>query len=108
MDLPMSEWFRSIPLALNSVAFAAKFQQETMASQIQYYKSRQQQFRHFIERLKRDLAELKKYRLPPPNDTYFPEHLLTLCAAEPTVYFRMKTSSTGCTWVGNDKMVKSR
>ncbi|KAJ7510001.1 hypothetical protein B0H11DRAFT_1170252 [Mycena galericulata] len=60
MEAPMSDWFRSIPNALDSVAYAAKFQQETMAFQIRYYKARQQQQRSLIDRLKRDAAELKK------------------------------------------------
>ncbi|KAJ7774972.1 hypothetical protein B0H16DRAFT_1880146 [Mycena metata] len=60
MEAPMSEWFRSIPLALDAVAYAAKFQQETMAFQIRYYKARQQQQRSVIDRLKRETAELKK------------------------------------------------
>ncbi|KAJ6597020.1 hypothetical protein DFH09DRAFT_109147 [Mycena vulgaris] len=60
MEAPMSEWFRSIPHALDAVAYAAKFQQETMAFQIQFYKARQQQQRAQIDRLKRDTAELKR------------------------------------------------
>ncbi|PPQ63094.1 hypothetical protein CVT24_005949 [Panaeolus cyanescens] len=60
MDAPMSDWFRSIPSALDAVTFAAKYQQETMASQIRFYKSRHTQFRQFIERLRRDVAELKR------------------------------------------------
>ena len=32
-----------------------------MASQIRYFKTRYQQLRHLVERIKRDLAELKKY-----------------------------------------------
>ncbi|KAJ7109504.1 hypothetical protein C8R44DRAFT_679714 [Mycena epipterygia] len=60
MEAPMSEWFRSIPHALDAVAYAAKFQQETMAFQIRYYKARQQQQRAMVDRLKRDMAELKK------------------------------------------------
>ncbi|KAJ7097811.1 hypothetical protein B0H15DRAFT_822811 [Mycena belliarum] len=60
MELPMSAWFQSIPHALDAVAYAAKFQQETMAFQIQFYKARQQQQRAHIDRLKRDTAELKK------------------------------------------------
>jgi len=84
----MSEWFQSIPQALDSVAYAAKvhdgsflsgmylkghgtfisallslqFQLDVMASQIRYYQSKYQQLRQFVERLKRDLTELKKYR----------------------------------------------
>ncbi|KAF7363550.1 RING-type domain-containing protein [Mycena sanguinolenta] len=60
MDAPMSEWFRSIPHALDTVAYAAKFQQETMAFQIRYYKARQQQQRAMIDRLKRENVELKR------------------------------------------------
>lgn len=77
MDAPMSDWFRSIPHALDTVAYAAKvytifnarrrdasdwdqFQQETMAFQIRYYKAKQQQQRGIIDRLKRETAELKK------------------------------------------------
>ncbi|PPQ64657.1 hypothetical protein CVT26_002747 [Gymnopilus dilepis] len=56
----MSEWFRSIPMALDSVAFAAKFQQDAMASQIRYHKARHQQLRQLVERLKRDLSDMKR------------------------------------------------
>lgn len=79
MDAPMSDWFHSIPMALDTIAFAAKarvqlisfnahltnsphqFQQETMGSQIRYYRSRNQQQRVLIDRMKRDIAEVKKY-----------------------------------------------
>ncbi|KAF8212100.1 hypothetical protein K438DRAFT_1567234 [Mycena galopus ATCC 62051] len=60
MEAPMSDWFQSIPHALDTVAYAAKFQQETMAFQIRHYKARQQQHRSLIDRLKREVAELKK------------------------------------------------
>ncbi|KAF8798183.1 hypothetical protein BYT27DRAFT_7265288 [Phlegmacium glaucopus] len=60
MEAPMSEWFGSVSMSLDSIAFMAKFQQETMASQIRYYKTRHQQLKHFVERLKRDVVELKK------------------------------------------------
>ncbi|KAK7020508.1 RING-type domain-containing protein [Favolaschia claudopus] len=60
MEAPMSEWFRSIPHALDTVAYAAKFQQETMAFQIRYFKARQQQQRALIDKLKHETAELKK------------------------------------------------
>ncbi|KDR73521.1 hypothetical protein GALMADRAFT_251235 [Galerina marginata CBS 339.88] len=60
MEAPMSDWFRPVPLALDSVLFAAKFQQDVMASQIRYHKSRHQQFRQLVERMKRDMSDLKK------------------------------------------------
>ncbi|KAJ7063409.1 hypothetical protein C8F01DRAFT_1132902 [Mycena amicta] len=42
------------------VPLQPQFQQETMAFQIRYYKSRQQQQRSLIERLKRDVADLRR------------------------------------------------
>ncbi|KAJ7172344.1 hypothetical protein C8R46DRAFT_1348784 [Mycena filopes] len=60
MEAPMSQWFHSLPHALDAVAYAAKFQQETMAYQIRYFKTRQQQQRSVIDRLKHENAELKK------------------------------------------------
>lgn len=45
----------------DDLTYRSQFQQETMASQIRYYKTRHQQLKHFVERLKRDVAELKKY-----------------------------------------------
>ncbi|KAF5380864.1 hypothetical protein D9615_004048 [Tricholomella constricta] len=62
MEAPMSEWFQSVPMSLDAVANAAKFQHETMASQIRYYRARHQQQRAFIERLKHDVGEFKKAR----------------------------------------------
>ncbi|KAF9564388.1 hypothetical protein CPC08DRAFT_631306 [Agrocybe pediades] len=63
MDAPMSEWFQSIPLSLDAIAYAAKFQQEAMASQIRYHKLRHQQLRQLVERLKQEIAELKRNQL---------------------------------------------
>ncbi|KAF4614869.1 hypothetical protein D9613_002707 [Agrocybe pediades] len=60
MDAPMSEWFQSIPLSLDAIAYAAKFQQEAMASQIRYHRLRHQQLRQLVERLKQEIAELKR------------------------------------------------
>ncbi|KAK0451028.1 hypothetical protein EV421DRAFT_1985328 [Armillaria borealis] len=60
MDPPMSDWFRSIPYALDSIAYTAKFQQDSMAAQIRYYRARHQQQRAYIEKLKREMAELKR------------------------------------------------
>jgi hypothetical protein len=79
----MSEWFQSIPQSLDSIVYAAKvrdrflstpgtmsrplaplclqFQLDVMASQVRYHRSKYQQLRQFVERLKRDLTELKKY-----------------------------------------------
>ncbi|KAF9475839.1 hypothetical protein BDN70DRAFT_883159 [Pholiota conissans] len=59
MEAPMSEWFQSVPLGLDSIAYAVKFQQDLMASEVRYHKSRHQQHRQLLERLKREVAELK-------------------------------------------------
>ncbi|CAA7271538.1 unnamed protein product [Cyclocybe aegerita] len=60
MEAPMSDWFQPIPLALDSIATAAKFQQENMAAQLRYYTSRHHQYRQLVERLKQTVSELKK------------------------------------------------
>ncbi|KAK0210899.1 hypothetical protein DFS33DRAFT_336207 [Desarmillaria ectypa] len=60
MEPPMSDWFRSIPYALDSIAYTAKFQQDSMVAQIRYYRNRHQQQRAYIEKLKREMAELKR------------------------------------------------
>ncbi|KAG5730916.1 hypothetical protein E4T56_gene7089 [Termitomyces sp. T112] len=60
MEAPMSEWFQSIPIALDSIANATKFQHETMAAQIRFHRARHQQQKALIERLKHDFGELKK------------------------------------------------
>jgi hypothetical protein len=74
----MSDWFRSVPHALDAIAYAAKvylcctclvidlmsriqFQQQSMASQIQHYKARHQQQRGYIDKLRREIVDLKKY-----------------------------------------------
>ncbi|KAH6918369.1 hypothetical protein BKA70DRAFT_1394047 [Coprinopsis sp. MPI-PUGE-AT-0042] len=60
MDEPMASWFSSIPAALDGIAFSAKFQQEMMANQIRHYRSRHTQYRSYIEKLRRDVGELRK------------------------------------------------
>ncbi|ESK94532.1 hypothetical protein Moror_7999 [Moniliophthora roreri MCA 2997] len=60
MEAPMSEWFRSIPYMLDSIAYATKFQQESMAAQIRSLKARHHQQRLLIDKLKRENAELKR------------------------------------------------
>jgi hypothetical protein len=44
-----------------SAPLCLQFQLDMMASQVRYHRSKYQQLRQFVERLKRDLAELKKY-----------------------------------------------
>ncbi|KII88354.1 hypothetical protein PLICRDRAFT_698749 [Plicaturopsis crispa FD-325 SS-3] len=55
----MSDWFRSVPHGFDAVANAAKFQQETMASQIRYYKAKYAQHRALLERFKAELPNAK-------------------------------------------------
>ncbi|CAK5277662.1 unnamed protein product, partial [Mycena citricolor] len=76
MEAPMSEWFRSVPHALDAAAYAAKFQQDTMAFQIRFYKSKQQHQRAVIDRLKRETAELKQVNaVLSQENTKFRQHL---------------------------------
>ncbi|KAJ3568644.1 hypothetical protein NP233_g5585 [Leucocoprinus birnbaumii] len=56
----MSDWFKSIPVALDLMAFTAKFQQEVMARQIRFYRGRHQQIRTVIEKLRADNSDLKR------------------------------------------------
>ncbi|KAJ8078870.1 hypothetical protein PM082_013154 [Marasmius tenuissimus] len=56
----MSEWFRSVPYMLDAAAYAAKFQQESMAAQIRLLKTRHHQQRLYIDKLKREIAELRR------------------------------------------------
>ncbi|KAF9053811.1 hypothetical protein BDZ89DRAFT_1125523 [Hymenopellis radicata] len=62
MDAPMADWFRSIPYALDSVAYAAKSPVPAgiHGAQIRYYKARHQQQRAYIEKLKQEIIELRR------------------------------------------------
>ncbi|KZT26415.1 hypothetical protein NEOLEDRAFT_257489 [Neolentinus lepideus HHB14362 ss-1] len=62
MDPPMSDWFRPVSEVLDGVAHAAKFQQETMASLAQYYRTKCHQQRSLIDRMKNELVEIKALR----------------------------------------------
>ncbi|TFK55098.1 hypothetical protein OE88DRAFT_999546 [Heliocybe sulcata] len=62
MDPPMSDWFRPVSDVLDSVAHAAKFQQETMASLAQYYRTKCHQQRGLIDRMKNEIIEIKALR----------------------------------------------
>ncbi|GAW01189.1 hypothetical protein LENED_002770 [Lentinula edodes] len=80
MEPPMSEWFRSVPYILDSAAYAIKFQQESMASQIRNLKVRYQQQRAYIEKLKQENAQLKQtnemltMQVTGTDDHSLPEH----------------------------------
>ncbi|EPT06033.1 hypothetical protein FOMPIDRAFT_1026888 [Fomitopsis schrenkii] len=60
LESPMSEWFRSVPQALDSVAYATRFQMETLASLARHYKNKCVQQRSLIDRLKNEFKMLKK------------------------------------------------
>lgn len=79
MDPPMSDWFKSAPYALDTIAYSIKFQQESMASQIRYYKSKYHQQRMYIEKIRHENAQLKQQvemlsmQLQRMNGGYYPE-----------------------------------
>lgn len=64
MEAPMADWFRAIPNSLETIAYASKFQQETMAAQIRHLKSKVLQYRGIVEQLRREVAELQRYLFP--------------------------------------------
>lgn len=81
MEPPLSNWFRSLPHAIDDIAQTAKvclirtlqsigtdfnwfqFQQESMASLLAFYKSKLHKQRNLIERLKTDAMEAKTLRV---------------------------------------------
>ncbi|KAJ3557026.1 hypothetical protein NM688_g1699 [Phlebia brevispora] len=62
MEAPMSHWFASVPQAFDSVAFATRFQFETLSSQVRYYKRKYGQHRALVDRMKNDAAENKELK----------------------------------------------
>ncbi|TFK76311.1 hypothetical protein BDN72DRAFT_229024 [Pluteus cervinus] len=60
MEAPMSDWFRPIPDAIDTMAFAARFQYDTIVAQVHYYKNRCQNLKAALERSKHENHELKK------------------------------------------------
>ncbi|KZT11348.1 uncharacterized protein LAESUDRAFT_734218 [Laetiporus sulphureus 93-53] len=61
MELPMSDWFRSAPSALDSIAFSTRFQMDTLASLVRHYKKKYSHQRLILERLKGEYKNLKRY-----------------------------------------------
>ncbi|KAF8844493.1 hypothetical protein BDN67DRAFT_894559 [Paxillus ammoniavirescens] len=76
MELPMSDWFRSLPHAIDGMANAVKFQQESLAALVRYYRGQCLQFsstcdrirnerrllRKEVEALRREVHQLRQYR----------------------------------------------
>ena len=93
MEPPISDWFRSLPYAIDSLANSVKvglivvkkrtcyslvlqFQQATMGSLLKYYREKINKQRSIIEQLKKDRAELTVLRrcgrgghILPPHST---------------------------------------
>ncbi|KAF8506353.1 hypothetical protein BU17DRAFT_57727 [Hysterangium stoloniferum] len=59
---PMCDWFRSFPHGLDALASAARFQQETMASLVRFYKRKCIQQQATISKTKDAIAENKVLR----------------------------------------------
>jgi len=62
MEPPISDWFRSLPYAIDSLANSVKFQQATMGSLLKYYREKIYKQRSIIEQLKQERAELTALR----------------------------------------------
>ncbi|KAF9227650.1 hypothetical protein BS17DRAFT_643344, partial [Gyrodon lividus] len=60
MELPMSDWFRSLPHAIDSMANAVKFQQESLAALVRHYRSQCLQFSSTCDRLRNERRLLRK------------------------------------------------
>lgn len=73
MASPMSDWFRPALHALDAITSAAKFQQETMASLLDYYKRKCVQYRTIAKRVHEVEADNKTLKrcgyLSPPSHT---------------------------------------
>lgn len=55
----MSEWFKSIPRALDTVSATVRFQQDTMAALVRFYKGKCMQQRSTINRAREIAIENK-------------------------------------------------
>ncbi|KAF9646385.1 hypothetical protein BDM02DRAFT_3026715 [Thelephora ganbajun] len=62
MEPPISDWFRSLPYAIDSLANSVKFQQATTGSLLKYYREKIHKQRSIIEQFKKERAELISLR----------------------------------------------
>ncbi|KAI0831273.1 hypothetical protein BC628DRAFT_1353020 [Trametes gibbosa] len=62
LEPPMANWFNSVPTSLDTVAYALRFQMDTMANLVRYFKKKYQQYRPLFERLKQEHAETKRLK----------------------------------------------
>lgn len=56
----MSDWFRPLPYSLDSIASAVKFQQDTFAGLIRYYRQACSQLSQTCERIRAERKALRK------------------------------------------------
>ncbi|KAF9818931.1 hypothetical protein IEO21_02469 [Rhodonia placenta] len=59
MDAPMSDWFQSVTVSLDAVAYATRFQMETLARLVRHYKDKYARQRGLLERLKEEYKNIK-------------------------------------------------
>jgi hypothetical protein len=83
--------------------YRSQFQQETMASQIRHFKTRNQQLRHSVERLKRDVAELKKYTFTSTFLIFILDG--AILTSELMAFFKAKTTNCECKRI-KDMMIR--
>ncbi|PIL23971.1 hypothetical protein GSI_13722 [Ganoderma sinense ZZ0214-1] len=62
LEPPMANWFESAPAAFDAVGYTLRFQMNTMASLVRFYKKKYLQYRPLYERLKEEHAEVKRLR----------------------------------------------
>ncbi|OSD01548.1 hypothetical protein PYCCODRAFT_1369105 [Trametes coccinea BRFM310] len=62
LDPPMSAWFDSVHGTFDTLAYSLRFQMNTMADLVRYYKKKYQQYRPVYEMLKDKLAETKRLK----------------------------------------------
>ncbi|KAN0077069.1 hypothetical protein V8E55_010924 [Tylopilus felleus] len=60
IDPPMSDWFRSLPHAIDSMANAVKFQQESLATLVRHYRNQCLQLASTCDRLRNERRALRK------------------------------------------------
>ncbi|KZT07827.1 uncharacterized protein LAESUDRAFT_770907 [Laetiporus sulphureus 93-53] len=61
MELPMLDWFRSAPSALDSITFATRFQMDTLASLVQHYKEKSSHQKSLLTQLMKEHNNLRRY-----------------------------------------------
>ncbi|KAF8265955.1 hypothetical protein EI94DRAFT_1734329 [Lactarius quietus] len=62
LDPPMSDWFCSIPRALDIISYSVRFQQDMQASLIRFLRERIAEQRDVLLRVKHEREELKNLR----------------------------------------------